>query len=352
MGAVLCVAACESSGRCAPPAAARSRVRGAAPARAPHGHDTLAFFKLRRDDHYLFSATAARSRLPDRERRAAALRRSGRPRRRAAGAARESCALRRGARPGLGALGASAGLLGVYRDAGLRALYLGDEAIVETPRSALEGRAIRKVRQSVTGSQTAGLHRRRSSARRRWTPRRSPSSSASRARWRDGAPERGFSMAMDGSRGPARATRSSSSRATTTARSAASSTSCRRTAGRPCRCRHAPRPRHAERADGVPGRQRDRAAARARRRGGLAQLRRLRALSATPARPRSSGSLGRRVRSATRTSRSRASTASTRSSTRAGSRATCVRAAARPAAGRPRRPMRVEGQLRKPALRP
>ena len=86
---------------------------------------------------------------------------------------------------------------------------------------------------------------------------------------------------------------------------------------------HAPRPRHAERADRVPRRPRDRAAARARRRGAVAQLRRLRAPDAQPGGPARARARRASSRSRTRSSRSRASTASTRSSSRAGSRATC-----------------------------
>ena len=47
--------------------------------------------------------------------------------------------------------------LELYRALGLRALYHGDEAVVETASFSLEGRAIRKVRQSVTRLQKAGF---------------------------------------------------------------------------------------------------------------------------------------------------------------------------------------------------
>src|SRR5262249_58087119 len=56
----------------------------------------------------------------------------------------------------LAVLGASQQLLALYRQAGLRPLYLGDEAIVETSSFTLEGRAIRKVRQSVSRLERAG----------------------------------------------------------------------------------------------------------------------------------------------------------------------------------------------------
>src|SRR5204863_269357 len=56
----------------------------------------------------------------------------------------------------LGAVGVGAQALPLFRDARLRALYIGDEAIVETARFSLEGRAIRKVRQSVSRLEAAG----------------------------------------------------------------------------------------------------------------------------------------------------------------------------------------------------
>src|SRR5205823_645325 len=49
----------------------------------------------------------------------------------------------------LAILGASERCLELYRRHGLHALYHGDEAVLEVERFSLEGRAIRKVRQSV-----------------------------------------------------------------------------------------------------------------------------------------------------------------------------------------------------------
>ena len=68
----------------------------------------------------------------------------------------ETCAFaeRHGLR--LGAVGVGACTLPLFRDAGLRAMYIGDEAIVETATFSLEGRAIRKVRQSVSRLEAAG----------------------------------------------------------------------------------------------------------------------------------------------------------------------------------------------------
>src|SRR5262249_48802411 len=55
-------------------------------------------------------------------------------------------------------LGASENALGLYRAQGLHALYHGDEAVIETAKFSLEGRAIRKVRQSVHRLERAGYH--------------------------------------------------------------------------------------------------------------------------------------------------------------------------------------------------
>ena len=153
--------------------AAEALVRG-------HGTDTLAFFKLRGDLHYVFSE----------DRRAFAAYRvesgvlllAGDP----VGAADAvpdvvRAIVRHAERHGLrlGAVGAGEQLLPLYREAGLRSLYMGDEAIVDTRAFSLEGRAIRKVRQSVSrttssrsssASRSCGARARRSAASRwRWT---------------------------------------------------------------------------------------------------------------------------------------------------------------------------------------
>src|SRR6202011_1187414 len=56
----------------------------------------------------------------------------------------------------LGVVGASEQLCQLYEELGLRTMYLGDEAIVELDRFSLEGRPIRKVRQSVHRLAKAG----------------------------------------------------------------------------------------------------------------------------------------------------------------------------------------------------
>jgi len=122
-----------------------------------YGTDTLAFFKLRRDKQYVFddSGTAF---LAYRIENGVMLI-SGDP-------VGPSAALpglvtkaivfaeRRGLK--LAASGVSEPLVPLWRQAGLRALYIGDEAIVETGSFSLEGRAIRKVRQSVARLEKSG----------------------------------------------------------------------------------------------------------------------------------------------------------------------------------------------------
>jgi lysyl-tRNA synthetase class 2 len=93
-------------------------------------------------------------------------------------------------------LGVSETDLGLYRSVGLRALYHGDEAVVDTAGFSLEGRGIRKVRQSVHRLEKSGF-----SAR---VLRPSEIDAALRGEleriareWRGAAPERGFVMALD-----------------------------------------------------------------------------------------------------------------------------------------------------------
>jgi lysyl-tRNA synthetase, class II len=163
-----------------------------------HGSDTLAYFKLRRDKHYLFS--------PDRtafvgyriDRRVLLV--SGDPvghQSTLPSLLRElsSFAERRGLT--IAALGVSERLRVSFEQLGLRSLYIGDEAIVDTGAFSLEGRAIRKVRQSVSRLQKAGYGAELTEV--------SALDGATLAElervseeWRGGQPERGFSMALDG----------------------------------------------------------------------------------------------------------------------------------------------------------
>jgi lysyl-tRNA synthetase class 2 len=93
-------------------------------------------------------------------------------------------------------LGASERWLPLYREHGLHALYHGDEAVVETAAFSLEGRAIRKVRQSVQRLAHAGFEAR--------VLRPGEIDAELRERlesiadeWRGDQPDRGFVMALD-----------------------------------------------------------------------------------------------------------------------------------------------------------
>jgi lysyl-tRNA synthetase class 2 len=136
---------------------ARELVRG-------HGRDTLAYFKLRGDQQYLFGRDG-RAFLGYRVENGVLVVAGDPVGEAAAVRALVDDALALAARHGLrfAAVGASAGLLPLYRELGLRASYLGDEAILDTASFSLEGRAIRKVRQSVSRLEklgyTAELHR-------------------------------------------------------------------------------------------------------------------------------------------------------------------------------------------------
>jgi lysyl-tRNA synthetase class 2 len=162
-----------------------------------HGRDTLSFFKLRADKQYFFS--------PDRQAfvgyrvENGVMLLSGDP----VGPEDAVPALLyelrafatdRGLR--LGAVGASERLCPLYEELGLKAIYLGDEAIIELDRFSLEGRPIRKVRQSVSRLTKAGY---RAELHELDCLDADTVREVERvmARGRQGAPERGFSMAMD-----------------------------------------------------------------------------------------------------------------------------------------------------------
>jgi lysyl-tRNA synthetase class 2 len=162
-----------------------------------HGSDTLSFFKLRRDARYLFSEDRLAFvgyRIENR-----VLLVSGDPvgpDDALPGLVREVCRFAEAHGLELGVLGASERMLPMWREAGLRGVYLGDEAIVDARAFSLEGRAIRKVRQSVSRLQTAGY-----AAELVDLTRLDEKTAAELDRvscgWRDGAAERGFSMSMD-----------------------------------------------------------------------------------------------------------------------------------------------------------
>ncbi len=93
-------------------------------------------------------------------------------------------------------LGVSEPSLGTYRSLGLRALYHGDEAVVDTATFSLEGRPIRKVRQSVHRLRAAGFEARALRPSEIDAAMRERLEEVAR-RWRGSAPERGFTMALD-----------------------------------------------------------------------------------------------------------------------------------------------------------
>jgi lysyl-tRNA synthetase, class II len=162
-----------------------------------YGNDTLAFFKLRRDIHYLFSADR-RAFLGYRVENGVLLV-AGDPIGPADGLPElmrqaTTFAELRGLR--IGAIGASEQLLPLWRLAGLRSLYIGDEAIIETARFSLDGRSIRKVRQSVNRLQRDGYSVELRELETLDDATRGELEHVS-SLWRAGTPERGFSMAMD-----------------------------------------------------------------------------------------------------------------------------------------------------------
>jgi lysyl-tRNA synthetase class 2 len=162
-----------------------------------YGDDSLAFFALRRDKNWFFSPTR-RSFLAYRVIGGAALV-SNDP----IGDAGEFPELlaefqrvcrARGWR--LALLSIREELLPVTRELGLREIKIGDEAVVQTEQFSLEGRAIRKVRQSVTRLRRSGYRFRVVAAAHVDRELRSQLEEVSAA-WRGASAERGFSMAMD-----------------------------------------------------------------------------------------------------------------------------------------------------------
>jgi lysyl-tRNA synthetase class 2 len=163
-----------------------------------HGQDTLSFFKLRPDKHYFFNAD--RTAFVGYRIEAGTLLLSGDP----VGPTDTFPGLllevRRFARSRglkLGVLGASGRLVELYERLGLRTLYLGDEAVVDTSAFSLEGRPIRKVRQSVSRLTRAGY------SSQLCTLAEIDGTTLAQMRevleaGRIGKSERGFSMCMDG----------------------------------------------------------------------------------------------------------------------------------------------------------
>ena len=162
-----------------------------------YGSDSLSFFALRRDKSYLFSPSR-RAFLAYRVVAGTALV-SGDP----VGDEAEIDALlaelqrvvrARGWR--LAIVGASDEHLDRYRALGLKPVPMGDEAVLRPREFSLEGRAIRKVRQSVSRLRKAGYTFRIVAADEVAPPLEAELQDVS-ASWRGGEAERGFSMAID-----------------------------------------------------------------------------------------------------------------------------------------------------------
>lgn len=162
-----------------------------------YGNDSLSFFSLRRDKSYFFSPTR-QAFLAYRVVAGAALV-SGDP----VGDETEFDALlaefRRVSRAHgwrFAVLGASDAQLDRYRRVGLRPILLGEEAVLRPAEFSLEGRPIRKVRQSVSRVVKAGYTLRVVAAEDAGPAVRDELDEVSEL-WRGNQPERGFTMAID-----------------------------------------------------------------------------------------------------------------------------------------------------------
>ena len=162
-----------------------------------HGRDTLAYFKLRADKRYLFTddqraflgyrvesgvlvvsgdPVGAEDALPELLAKLARF------------------AEQRGLR--LAAMGVSTSTKPLFEQLGLRSLYLGDEAIVDTRAFSLEGRPIRKVRQSVSRLEKHGYSTNIAAVSALEHAVIAEAEKAAVA-WLGDTDERGFSMALD-----------------------------------------------------------------------------------------------------------------------------------------------------------
>ena len=162
-----------------------------------YGTDSLSFFALRRDKSYLFSPSR-RAFLAYRVVAGTALV-SGDPVGDEAEIDDLLAELRRLARASgwrFAVVGASDAHLERYRALGLKPVSIGEEAVLDPREFTLEGRAIRKVRQSVSRLRKAGYSFRVVAAD-EVTPAMEAELEDVSAAWRCGEPERGFSMAID-----------------------------------------------------------------------------------------------------------------------------------------------------------
>jgi lysylphosphatidylglycerol synthetase-like protein (DUF2156 family) len=162
-----------------------------------HGSDSLAYFALRRDKSYFF-APSGKSFLAYRVVGSTALV-AGDP----IGEEQERGELMsefvrvahtKGWRVAIA--GASNEALEDYTAIGFKSMYLGDEALIKPAEFSLEGRAIRKVRQSVSRLEKSGYEVRILSTADADAHLRTELRAVSEE-WRGTWPERGFTMAMD-----------------------------------------------------------------------------------------------------------------------------------------------------------
>ena len=162
-----------------------------------YGRDSLSFFALRRDKSYLFSPSR-RAFLAYRVVAGTALV-SGDPVGEDAEIDELLAELQRIVRARgwrLAVVGASGEQLGRYRALGLKPVPIGEEAVLRPQEFSLEGRAIRKVRQSVSRVRKAGYSFRIAAADEVGPALEAELEDVSTA-WLRGERERGFSMSID-----------------------------------------------------------------------------------------------------------------------------------------------------------
>jgi lysyl-tRNA synthetase, class II len=162
-----------------------------------HGSDSLCYFALRRDKSYFFSPSGT-SFLAYRVVGSTALV-AGDPigderERRELVAEFRRVAHTKGWR--VAVAGASSDALTDYAALGFKSIYLGDEAVIRPSEFSLDGRAIRKVRQSVSRLQKGGYEVRLLSTADADDALKAELRAVSQE-WRGNWPERGFTMAMD-----------------------------------------------------------------------------------------------------------------------------------------------------------
>ena len=162
-----------------------------------HGRDSLAYFALRQDKGYFFSPSG-KSFLAYRVLGGTALV-AGDP----IGEQSERLELMREFTRvahtkawRVAITGAASEALADYAELGFKSLYLGDEAVISPTQFSLEGRAIRKVRQSVSRLHKSGYRVRVLSTADADESLRRELRAVSEE-WRGNWPERGFTMAMD-----------------------------------------------------------------------------------------------------------------------------------------------------------